>query len=695
MPSKISKWDLSACRIFLFIALFLGILTSSHVSYAQIKKNEMVSMRDGVKLHTEIVLPITDNGPWPVALLRTPYKLGSNPIEKEVGPAVALGVVLVVQYMRGRFLSEGEDTIFGNAKEDGADTVAWILKQPWSNGKITTVGPSALGIHQYLMAETTPQLTSQLVLVAGPDLFHHVVSWGGVFRKSLVEGWLEGQAKSNNMPLPHPILKDIGSRGMSSDPFWQTRRVNDWSKVKIPAIHLGGWYDCFSKGTIDAYINYTTKADPAVRHDQKLIMGPWTHSGIIDNKQGELRYPNNAKDVADISLQNLLVSWVQAYVKDQPGHLRDILAPVSLYVMGDVIDPNAPGNKWYRAHQWPLADAKYVPYYMHADKSLSPQPPTQAESFQTYKFDPANPVPTKGGLNLQIPAGPRDQTAIENRPDVLLFTSELLSEPIAVVGRISADLWVSTDAKDTDFTVKITDVYPDGRSMLVLDGILRLRHRNTDAKEEFLPQNTVTKITVDLWSTAIIFNKGHRIRVAISSSNYPRFQVNPNNGQPFSLTPDNFVVANNTLYHQSDRASAINLPIISLADLERASQPHAEHVAEYIAEYIAEITDPDAGISESPSSEPISDATTDEYSSAESIAPEQTPTEPSEYTDADNTEKAHISDSLPTDNSTSGKSGCNCNANSLTTGHWEIIFILFWLCFIGLRWRLRHKNLDA
>ncbi|MFZ5500519.1 MAG: CocE/NonD family hydrolase, partial [Candidatus Micrarchaeota archaeon] len=201
------------------------------------------------------------------------------------------------------------------------------------------------------------------------------------------------------------------------------------------------------------------------------------------------------------------------------------------------------------------------PYYLHADGALSTEKPPADGASKTFKFDPKNPVPTRGGCNLNIPAGSFDQRPVENRPDVLLYTTDSLPEPVEVTGRVKVHLWASSSCKDTDFTAKLTDVYPDGRSMLVLDGIIRARHRNTVEKDELMAPGTVYRFEVDLWSTSIIFNKGHRIRIAVSSSNAPRFDPNPNTGDPFR-TNDKTVVAENTLYHDAEHPSYVLLPVV-------------------------------------------------------------------------------------------------------------------------------------
>ena len=245
------------------------------------------------------------------------------------------------------------------------------------------------------------------------------------------------------------------------------------------------------------------------------------------------------------------------WLKDEKNGVPDD-KPVHYYVMGDPEDPKAPGNFWRAADNWP-PPSKPTHFYFHLDGSLARALPTE-DGNRTYKYDPHDPVPTVGGQNLNIPKGPMDQRKVESRPDVLLFTTDTLPEPIEVTGRIRARLYIESDCPDTDFTVKLTDVYPDGRSMLVTDGILRARFREGFTNEVFMEPGKVYELTVDLWSTSIIFNRGHKIRVAISSSNDPRFDPNPNTGKPFRADKETRV-ATNTLHLSRKHPSHVILPM--------------------------------------------------------------------------------------------------------------------------------------
>jgi putative CocE/NonD family hydrolase len=237
--------------------------------------------------------------------------------------------------------------------------------------------------------------------------------------------------------------------------------------------------------------------------------------------------------------------------------------------MGDVDDSSAPGNEWRSATQWPIP-YEALHYYFHENGVLSLSPPTDYAPI-TYRYNPNNPVPTIGGQNLNIARGPYDQRLVENRDDVLVFTSDVLSESFEATGPIKARLYVSSDCPDTDFTVKLTDVYPDGRSMLITDGILRMRNRNGCDHWEFIEPGEIYEIEIDLWSTSYIWNRGHRIRVAVSSSNYPRFLNNPNTVDPIAKNMT-YSIAHNTLYFDTAHSSCIILPIPQ--EGETFSYPH-------------------------------------------------------------------------------------------------------------------------
>jgi len=512
-------------------------------------KTYMVEMRDGIKLATDVYRPIIRFLPHGTILLRTPYNKDEL---RMLGVILSLfGWPTVIQDMRGRYASEGNDTVYRNSHTDGPDTLAWIANQTWCNGKIVTVGPSALGINQYFMAGANPpNLAGQFIMVASPNLHKHAIYQGGQFRKALVEGWLEDQGSTY-------VLDEIFENENYSIEFWTNVSLDDnWQDINVPAIHLGGWYDIFLQGIIDGFLGYQHLGGLGAVGRSKLILGPWTHSGYIEQKQGNLTYPRNSLGWWSLRMfRHLLLQYTMGRTK-----CFDKWPTVSYYVMGDVEDKNAPGNEWRFADDWPIPSTERS-WYFHEGETLSINPPENYDSI-TYLYDPTNPVPTEGGQNLNIDRGPRNQNETEDRDDVLVFTSKVLDEPYEATGSIKARLCVSSDCPDTDFTVKLTDVYPDGRSMIITDGILRMRNRNGTDHWEFMEPDQIYEIEVDLWSTSYIWNTGHKIRVAVSSSNFPRFLNNPNTSDGIYKN-DSYNIAHNTLYLNSSYPSCIILPEIT------------------------------------------------------------------------------------------------------------------------------------
>ncbi len=539
MKNKKFVGGVMLCILF-FSLLLAGCVTPKHY---------MVPMRDNVHLATDVYLK-TQSQEHGAILIRTPYNkdalvlLGMNWAQS--------GWPTVVQDMRGRFASEGNDTVFKSDHTDGPDTLAWLADQTWSNGKVATFGGSALGITQYMTAGANPsQLACQYIQVATPDMYKHAMYPGGEFRKNLVEEWLKAQGSTD-------ILPELWAHENYTMDYWTNVSLEDkWDQVNVPAIHIGGWYDIFTQGTIDGFLGYQHQGGPGAQGKSKLIIGPWTHGGAGITTQGELTYPTNSIDNFS---QALFWQMVNEYTMNGPTDY-DSWPAVTYYVMGDVNDSNASGNEWRYADDWPIPFIERA-WYLQTDGSLQTIIPTNEQQFN-YLYDPSNPVPTIGGGNLNIPAGPFDQRPVENRSDVLIFTSPVLEQPYEATGAIKARLFLSSDCPDTDFTVKLTDVYPDGRSMLITDGILRMRNRNGFDHWELMQPGTIYQVDVDLWSTSYVWNTGHHIRIAISSSNYPRCLNNPNTADGIYKNTTS-AIAQNSLYVDAVHCSCLLLPEIPL-----------------------------------------------------------------------------------------------------------------------------------
>lgn len=514
----------------------------------------MVPMRDGVTLATDAYLPST-TGPFPVVLIRTPY---GKDAAADIGNGLRdAGVATVAQDTRGRFASGGVDCIFlcdgDGALRDGYDTLAWIAAQAWSNGRVVSWGGSALGIVQYMAAPAQPPgLTAMYVMVGTPNIYQDGFYQHGAFRQALMESWLAGQSST--------FFLDVLAAHPLDDGFWDSgQTANRYSLVNVPAIHVGGWFDIFGQGTIDAFVGYQHQGGPGAKGKQKLVMGPWTHAGLGGAQQGQLTYPPQAAQ-PPVTLDELQLRWLSYYLGLQPSSADvDAIPTVQYYVMGAVGEDGAPGNEWRTADDWPIAAAP-VRVHLQPGGALLEDCPDASGGVSAYVYDPANPAPTMGGANLALPAGPEDQRDIEARSDVLTFSTDALSSPVEVTGQVRAHLFVDTNVTDTDVVVRLTDVYPDGRSMLVSDGIQRLGYRNGAKALAPVSPGQLVEAVVDLWSTSMVFAAGHRIRVSVTSSNSPRFWANPNDGSTYrgASAP---VPATVSVHHELSAASYVELPV--------------------------------------------------------------------------------------------------------------------------------------
>ncbi len=513
------------------------------------KLEQMVAMRDGVKLATSIFLP-EGAGPFPVVLQRTPY--GKEAFSTGAPAWTKAGFAFVVQDSRGKGKSEGAYHPFVEDPQDGYDTVEWCAKESWSTGKVGMYGASAMGIAANLAAmENPPHLVAAFVMVARSSIYHQSAFMGGVFRKELNELWLKRQGAED-------VLLDTFKHAVYDGAYDSNEMAKHWNKIQIPMYNYGGWYDIFSEGNIQNFIGLQKQGAKGAAGNQKLIMGPWAH-GILE----EVRYPANSGLGAfggNLSTE-LAIRFFDYWLKGQDNGIAKE-PPVKYYVMGDVSDPKAPGNEWRTAASWP-PPSKVTPYFLNVNGGLDLAQPKDAKSSDTYAYDPKNPLPTIGGGNLFLKKGPMDQRAVGERKDLLKFQTPVLSEPLEVTGKVTVELFVESDAPDTDFIAKLVDVYPDGTERLVLDSAIRARFREGFTKEVMMKKGEVYKLSIDLWNTSLIFNKGHRLAIHISSSNDPRFDPNPNTGKALRADSETRV-AMNTVHHSKQYPSRVLLPVVPM-----------------------------------------------------------------------------------------------------------------------------------
>jgi uncharacterized protein len=537
-------------RIFSTLSTLLVVLLSAAVFAAEpIKQEVMMPMRDGVKLATNVYLPAGD-GPWPVVLTRTPYNKDGADLSAKIYNE--RGYALVSQDVRGRYASEGIDQPFEVDMPDGYDTVEWIAQQPWSNGKTGIFGTSAPGITSNLAAAAAPpHLIAAYITVAPDSLFYRSRFVGGVFKESHSGGWLRGQGISEERIAAYKARAVLDQGWIDSDFLFHRQNV------EIPVYNVGGWHDIYAEGSLYNYLYLQNEGNPKARGKQKLSMGAFGHGAL----QGDLIYPGGGLINGDIQQQ---LRWWDYWLKDQDNGIMDEPA-VSYYMMASARKANpSPLNRVIQADHWP-PQHELTRFYLQPGGNISTTMPTADSASSTYKFDPANPVPTVGGQNLGRDVGPKDQREIGERQDYLRFETPILNEDLVIAGHVDMELFVSTDAMDTDFVVKLVDIYPDGYEALILDYPIRMRFRDGQTKDDvkMATPGKVEKLKINMWSTAQTFEKGHRLGVQVTSSNYPRFAVNPNNGAALDdfTTPAN--IAENTIYFDAQRPSAIVLPVVT------------------------------------------------------------------------------------------------------------------------------------
>lgn len=508
-----------------------------------------VPMEDGTELATDVYTPEGD-GPWPVVLLRSTYGRLGGAAEEWLKQDYAV----VIQDVRGMGDSAGEAHVFyadgwREGLADGAATVAWIGAQPWCNGKIGAHGGSALGITQMLLAPATRDLAVQAMDATPASLYADVAYTGGVLRKNMIEGWLTA--------IKQPHIIDVYKSHPRYDDYWahfdSLAKAGD---ITAPALLVNGWYDIFQQGTIDAFLARQARGGEGARGRNFLIM-KWSSHGPDVEKDYKLN--ENRFDVKVSQIRNRIFAH---YLKGEADALAGIPA-VHYYVMG-ADTPGAPGNEWRTADAWPPYPTTPTKFYLHELGGLGTAEPQAEDKRVQFLFDPANPAPTNGGANLLLPSGAFDQRAhLGSRADVISFATPPLEAPLEITGRVTVRLHVSSDAPDTDFTAMLVDIYPgdNGRQLNVLDGIRRVKMRNGYKEAEPLLEgpDQIVELEIDLWSAAWIFDKGHRIGLHISSSNYPRFEVNPNTGEDFPK--GELRKATNTVHIGSAHPSALILPV--------------------------------------------------------------------------------------------------------------------------------------
>lgn len=535
-----------------------------------------IPMRDGTQLAANIFRPKGD-GPWPVILIRTPYDKQDEKWPGGEGYATK-GYVMVVQDCRGRGKSGGEWEPFLHEAQDGFDTQEWIGRQPWCNGKIGSQGGSYVGWTQWASAPNSSKYLKTMVpMVPFGNTYEDLAYNGGAMQLGLLMGWGEAVGSIGISPeqqrkaYSYLPLSRFGSqfdkkvsylddwvRHPTYDDYWKQRGIDhDYADVTVPTLSVGGWYDIFSKATLDLATGVRNAArTPEVRNNQFVIMGPWGHSAGT-RKLGQLDFGSDA----ELKVYSRQFDWYEHWLKGRDTKIRD-WPPYYIFIMGE--------NRWRGENEWPLKRTQFTAYHLHSgghanslkgDGILSLAPP-QVEPKDEYSYDGDDPVPSVGGNNIVgATGGPEDQTKVEQRDDVLVYSTAPLEQEVEVTGPVKLILWATSSARDTDFTGKLVDVYPDGKAYNLCDGILRARYRDGLNKPALLEPGKPGRFEIDLWVTSNLFKRGHRIRLEVASSNFPRFDRNPNSGKPFG-TDTELLTAKQTILHDQSHPSHLLLPVI-------------------------------------------------------------------------------------------------------------------------------------
>jgi predicted acyl esterase len=521
------------------------------------ERHIQIPMRDGVRLSAYLYLP-PGQGPWPVLYEQRYADLRGTGSRRNYARLAAQGYAVVAESFRGSQLSEGTfdgyRALGWGKLRDGYDSVEWLARQPWSNGKIGTFGGSQAGYAQNFLAVTRPpHLVAQYMTDTGLSLFHLGYRIGGTTRPRRFLQMLEVCRDPRDglrwleETLEHPTY----------DAYWEAEDCRlHFGEMNVPSFEVGSWYDFMSVGSIESFIGRQHQGGPQSKGKQQMVLGPWAHGGTkVTLRVGDLEYPENSR----FDLFAHMVRWFDYYLKGKPtGVDRD--PAVRYYVMGAVGEPGAPGNVWRTARDWPVPAADQS-YYLHEGGSLSTSAPDLESSATGFRSDPEMPAPIPG----RAFPGARDSRAYEHHPDVRTFTSEPLAAPVEWTGKVRAELWVSSSARDSDFIARVCDVYPDGRSILMVDSILRARYRDGFEKEVLMKPGEIYPLRFDLGWLSQIFAKGHRIRVTVAGTGADFYEPNPNTGERFTIGPPaRVVVANNRVFHDRQRASRIIAPVASV-----------------------------------------------------------------------------------------------------------------------------------
>ena len=542
--------------IFLLCAFALQLPAQPRTSFLSIA----IPTRDNKTLAADLYALDTTKA-LPVILIQTPYN--KNFYRTRVGvpeaggasfPYDSLHYNYVVLDWRGRFGSKDAEVAGYDRGLDGYDVVEWIAQQKWSNGKVGTWGGSALGQIQFQTARLhPPHLVCSVPLIKDFKTKYSDYYYGGVFRKEHVESLAKLGFLGVQTILDHP----------TNDLVWRVveNNSNYPDEIAVPMLLISGWFDHFPDDVLRAFYDLREKSATSVRAQHKLLMGPWLHTEVGKAEQGQLTFPNSVGAPDSMALR-----FFDYYLRNIPnGYERDPV--MRYYQMGT--------NDWRVTNDWFALNSATTPLYLQAGGLLSLIKPAGSMAPDSFRYDPRRPSPAVGGSRFNpfdptTPVGPQDlRQSVESRSDVLIYSTPVLDKSWVINGAIKVDLFVASNRRDTDFAVRLCEVYPDGRSMILTQGIRRMRFRNSYTNEELLTPGQVYQVTIELQNLALTVLPGHRLRIDITSSNYPHFDINLNNGGTLYVAGDT-LIATNYVYHDAVRSSRVLLPMAAATSLRES-----------------------------------------------------------------------------------------------------------------------------
>jgi putative CocE/NonD family hydrolase len=558
-------------------------------------------MRDGVTLMADVYRP-TEPGTYPVILMRLPYNKSLAQTYVYASPEYYASqcYVVAIQDVRGQYASQGTFYAFRNEMNDGYDSVEWAASLPGSNGKVGMYGFSYVGATQWLAAVMRPpHLVAISPAMTSSDYYDGWSYEGGAWSLAFEESWpihtiaLVSARRTGDQSTVAKINEATGMLSKTYeylplksypwllpgepavagyfydwlahdtwDNYWQQWSIRTrYGQVQVPALNFDGWYDVFLNGAIENYVGMRKEGDSDfARTGGRLVIGPYMH----------LPWTRKAVDTdfgpeADNRIEQLQVAWFDHWLKGKENG-EDRAPPVRVFVMG--------ANRWRDAADWPIPDTQFTPYYLHSLGSanslggngrISVEKPAADEPPDHYVYDPANPVPSRGGHSCctpdVAPVGPSNQADVEARADVLVYSTPALDHAVEVTGPVHLTLYAASTAVDTDWTAKLVDVFPDGHAINLNNGINRARFRESLEHPSPITPGQIYAYVIDVWPTSNVFLPGHKIRLEVSSSNFPHYDRNPNTGHPFGIDAA-MQPAQQTVYHDAQHASFLTLPII-------------------------------------------------------------------------------------------------------------------------------------